>query len=436
MTNICLECIGDDFARAKAEKMARKLKCGLCKSVGNAITVADLADLIENDLREYYEHGEFVPHYSFDSDKPDYEQEGESLIDILQQELEIDFDPAKELAAVLIDRDPAYPPDGDEPFFASDQNYKLRWMTSWPYSNAWGQFSQRIKHEQRFFDAEARQILEQVLGAPGTKKVSELPILEIGPDARVSRVFRARRARTESDARRMLETPARELGPPPSERATAGRLNAAGISVFYGALSADTAAAEVRPSVGGVIVVGRFLLQRSLRLLDLTQIHAGFTGSVFNPEYADRAARLRFLKGFHRLIARPIQVDDEPLEYLPTQVVAEYVSNVLGLDGLLYASAQVGAIPPDRSDEDGYFRPSELDEAELHQHNVVLFRVATETPNLDGGKPAREGLSQLGSPNMPDLAFEDGSGEVWRITAISHEHERVYLRDPRDTEDF
>jgi hypothetical protein len=277
--------------------------------------------------------------------------------------------------------------------------------------------------------------LERILGAVGTNEVGELPILEIGPSTPITQVYRARRVRSEDEAHRIFENPRAELGPPPPEKATAGRMNPAGIAVFYGALSAETAAAEVRPSVGGTVVMGRFAPMRSLRLLNLTQIGAGFTGSIFNPVYEDRAARLRFLRGFHRLIARPIQIDDEPLEYLPTQAVAEYVANVLGLDGLLYASAQVGAVPPDRSDDDGYFRSTGLAPEGLHQHNVVLFRVTTVS-GLSGQGSQHGQAAQTASHVARDLAFQVGSAEVWRITAISHEHERVYLGDPRATDDF
>ena len=52
---------------------------------------------------------------------------------------------------------------------------------------------------------------------------------------------------------------------------------------------------------------------------------------------------MRFLEEFHRRISRPVLPSDEALEYLPTQAIAAYVAGVMGLDGVIYASTQVGA---------------------------------------------------------------------------------------------
>jgi hypothetical protein len=66
--------------------------------------------------------------------------------------------------------------------------------------------------------------------------------------------------------------PDRHLGSPPSGAAAAGRMNARGISVFYGANDPRVALAEVRPPVGSRVAVARFEIIRPLRLLDLTAL--------------------------------------------------------------------------------------------------------------------------------------------------------------------
>src|SRR3954470_5589142 len=78
----------------------------------------------------------------------------------------------------------------------------------------------------------------------------------------------------DADTVRAMERPDLEVGPPPPARAMAGRMNARGISVFYGALEAATAVAEVRPPVGSKVLVVRFEILRPVRLLDVEALRA------------------------------------------------------------------------------------------------------------------------------------------------------------------
>jgi hypothetical protein len=221
-------------------------------------------------------------------------------------------------------------------------------------------------------------------------------------------------------------------------------MNAAGIPVFYGALAADTAIAEVRPSVGGLVIVGRFSVSRPQRLLDFTRMGAGYSGSIFDAAYTERATRLRFLKQFHSLIARPVQPDDEPLAYLPTQAVAEYVANVLGFDGMLYASAQIGAAPDDDESEVDYIPEPTIGEA--GRCNVALFGPAGAV-DVEGPEPsvidesdANIALVDPSRPKSrrtgPGLTYEAGSATCQRVAAITYEHRRHFIFDPDEPSDF
>lgn len=144
--------------------------------------------------------------------------------------------------------------------------------------------------------------------------------------------------------------------------ARAGQMNAQGISVFYGATKADAAIAEVRPLVGSRVVVARLDITRQLRLLDLTAVNnVHEEGSIFDPSVKERLHRAEFLRSLGARMARPVMPDDEGIDYLPTQAVADFLAtaNDPRLDGIIFPSVQV---------EDGY--------------NVVLFhesaRVAEE----------------------------------------------------------
>jgi hypothetical protein len=104
-------------------------------------------------------------------------------------------------------------------------------------------------------------------------------------------------------------------------------MNARGISVFYGATSADTAVAEVRPPVGSHVVVGQFTISRPLRLLDLNalaEIVPGKVRSYFDPTTTDVVARHDFLRSLCNQLVMPVMPEFEDDGYLITQLVADF----------------------------------------------------------------------------------------------------------------
>jgi hypothetical protein len=231
-------------------------------------------------------------------------------------------------------------------------------------------------------------------------------IVTITPGAELGRIFRARVAQSEAEASALLKEPAARIGPPPPSEARAGRMNPAGISVFYGAFKEHVAVAEVRPSIGAHVVVGAFLAVRDLRVLDLTFLARAYhQESMFSPRFQQVMDRIAFLEEFHRRVSRPIQPHEELLEYLPTQAIAEYVSNVMKLDGLIYQSVQVSETGKLSAD----FAPERC--------NVVLFRPSTPSLPEPSGSPHATGA----------LKFEEGSAHVVLATSIQITYERVEL---------
>jgi len=380
MCDICLDCIGDTHLKEQLKESAAQIECTYCGEESLGISIEELARTVDGPLRDYCQIGEEETHYSADSDKASYEQAGENLNYILQEEIEIDEPAATALESKLMDMDDYRPQDGEESFYEDNCNYHRRELSSWVYQDKWREYSHRIKHKRRFFDEDAKQLLAEIIGAPGTTAALELPCFLIGPQDPITLLHRARRASGEGKTLEIKNDAVKQLGPPPSGSASAGRMNAQGISVFYAALSKETALAEIRPSVGGVVAVASFSIDRQLRLLDLSRLGEVPYGSIFDPEYDDRVSRLSFLEGFHHLIARPIQPNHEPLEYLPTQAVAEYVVNILDFDGILYASSQSGAVPRpgESSHSNGSYYPSTLSSEELKLYNVVLLGSAAE----------------------------------------------------------
>ncbi|MCT8003787.1 RES family NAD+ phosphorylase [Sphingomonas sanguinis] len=138
----------------------------------------------------------------------------------------------------------------------------------------------------------------------------------------------------------------KQIGPLPPGQGNGGRLNAPGISAFYGAVDVTTCIAEIRPPVGAHVVVARFDVLRSLRLLDCEALdRLSVNASPFDPDFVAKRDAAYFLRTFSDQIARPVLPGDEVQGYVATQVVAEYLAEriVPAIDGILYKSTQRGS---------------------------------------------------------------------------------------------
>jgi RES domain-containing protein len=212
----------------------------------------------------------------------------------------------------------------------------------------WDFFEQRVKHETRLLlrprdGARAASAAEKnyafiesllFLSEERAGLIRELP--------RGTKLYRARSERDAIEFERTArERPARELGPAPSERASAGRMNAQGVPMFYVALDAETACAEVAShSPYDEAVVGRFIVQQKLRVLDLTTVPE--PRSMFDETPRDDIdERLNSLSVYRDRITRPVILDgSHPVDYAPTQVITDAFRYwpEQPLDGIMYPS--------------------------------------------------------------------------------------------------
>lgn len=133
------------------------------------------------------------------------------------------------------------------------------------------------------------------------------------------------RARAHDPSKRLRA--ADELGAPPSEQAGNNRMSGAGISMFYGAETAKTAIAEIRFSRKEAVTVGSWRPTRELVYLDL--LAARPIPSIFDMTARSDRPWLRFLAEFADDLAQPIDQYISPIEYIPTQIITEYVRDHL-----------------------------------------------------------------------------------------------------------
>jgi hypothetical protein len=301
---------------------------------------------------------------------------GDPLSYYLGEYLEIDDSIAEELAEEL-DRQEDY--DRYDPCSQAFYDGTILYRRGDPrhyaqnLSGDWQRFEENLKHNRRFFDPEALVLLDRLTGGRQELLEGGLAIVTIGPWAESQPLFRGRCADSKEEAASFLKDPMRHIGPPPKEKARASRMTPHGVPVFYGALSKVTAVAELRPAVGAYVVVAEFRPTREVVLLDLVNIHRYSVGSPFADDYQFQIGRKEFLGCLHQLIVRPVVPNAEHLEYLPTQAFADYVANVLKLDGIVYGSTQVGALP----------KPWDDDPVDRAKCNVVILNVTRDPMPLE-----------------------------------------------------
>ena len=164
---------------------------------------------------------------------------------------------------------------------------------------------------------------------------------------------------------------------------------------------------------------GKFKVIKKLKILDLSK--AGYeTLHIFHPNFEEEAARKKFLRKFQSLISKPIHPADEPLEYIPTQAISEYVYNTLNLDGILYGSTQLQAVPPyDDYDNYIFFPPSNV--KELKNYNIVLFSRAALVEGADCE-------DEIKNRQLPSLTIDSKNVRIFRIDIVNYVTKKMKLK--------
>lgn len=122
------------------------------------------------------------------------------------------------------------------------------------------------------------------------------------------------------------------IGAPPPQIASAGRLNRPGVSFFYCATNDATAIAEVRPHPGDHVSVGEFRLKRKIQIFDLTGT-LQLLNFYKSDKELDSYQGLVTLSSYMNLTIPPSARN----HYSITQLIADCVRQ-LGFDGLLFNS--------------------------------------------------------------------------------------------------
>ncbi|TCL59712.1 RES domain-containing protein [Hydrogenispora ethanolica] len=126
-----------------------------------------------------------------------------------------------------------------------------------------------------------------------------------------------------------------EMGAPPSDKATAGRANSAGISCLYLADTAVTAINEIRAGIYDYVAVGKFILKQDIEVIDLT--HVDQISPFWGSDKKFHAVNKKHLQKISHDIAKPMRRHDSLLDYLPTQYISDFIKSC-GFAGIEYQS--------------------------------------------------------------------------------------------------
>lgn len=344
---LCADCVGDSYLAKRIQERGIAATCSFCNEEASCAEIDVVCRWLDDVLRENYQSGHEEPDYWSESDSIRYVTVGESLESIVHEATGADGPVVEALCELLISTDNPDVGSGEDWFYAVDQLYEFSEFGDFEHRYSWEYVRHRIMHERRFFDSEARRTLSEILAGIErirTRRGSGL-IRMIGSGRCNSMIYRSRRANSADERKRILSSPETELGAPPHDKAGAGRMNAEGIPVFYGALAERTAVDELRLAIGENALVAGFRVTRPLRVIDLTRL-AQIEEALyhFDPDFRSKLSRLSFLRGFGREISIPVLPALARVDYLPTQAVAEYLfyETGLNLDGIVYASAQRG----------------------------------------------------------------------------------------------
>jgi hypothetical protein len=348
---LCTKCITANGFAKWIRTNGQRGQCDFDDTHGNrgrVVAVKAFAAHVDEFFRENYQLGREEPYFTEDSDNVHYRQRGSSLLEILGDELCSD---GNEVVEAIIENLPDVSwhdiSQGAEAFYddtapyesiatveAEERANQQEYWYERRFVYQWEEFCEKVQYERRFF--KIKELLDKLFGKPTEYEGGPInPVYALKAD---QRIFRARILDDEFTGDVLSRNSETHLGAPPRDRAPAGRMNVEFIPALYGAFSKDTAVAEIRPGIGDEIAIGEFVLQRDLRVFDFTAFSRA-PREKWNEVYSH--TRYDFIKQMEDQIGRRVLPFEKQRQYIPTQIVAEYLKEYFGCEAVIYSSSMI-----------------------------------------------------------------------------------------------
>ncbi|UNL87487.1 RES domain-containing protein [Priestia koreensis] len=352
--NCCYKCFDEIEIQEFIKSISEIGDCDFCGNENIDICKAEeLGMFIRKGFSRAYEHVEGFSGAMWDSEEGKYiggmgEEAGESVFDILYwtemifSELH-DSDSAATLLEHLIDE--SGPTDREKihgdydplvdiysPSFVTINDLYKSEVTEEFY--AWKKFKHTCKYYNRYFDLGNENSSRMNL-LNSLKRIFELKSETIDKNQKLFRARKIEQTLIESENINWYK----ELGPAPAKYAANNRMSPSGISYTYLADNVQTTIQEIRAENEDKIILGEFRTKHELRILDLSKKVIIPKLSIFNEEYSHNDNWLEdFILDFTEEISIPISNKEKDIEYIATQVLAEFIRK-LEFDGIKFESS-------------------------------------------------------------------------------------------------
>ena len=338
---VCQACLTDQFLAETVREASEDVSCNYCDST-RAAHISVLIDEIMEAIRENFDDpADELPYDSREGGWQGTVYDNDEIFDQLDHWTDR-HDLVTDVAAALSGREWCR-----KDYFGLDKFEVLNF--------GWERFKQQVIHRTRYLFTTARTDSQyddrgSIKPARMLKRLGQL-FVEYGMFRTISAGTEFVRARVTNRSNR--PSTAKELGTPDEKSARfSNRMSPAGVPMFYAALSKNTAIAEAFDSTSGnlneyAISLATFRTSRSLVLLDFVELPS--RPSCFDREKRNTIEIVRFLWNLRDDLTKPIDKDGrEHIEYVPTQVITEYVRHQLKygdqrkarIDGIIYPSTK------------------------------------------------------------------------------------------------
>lgn len=338
---ICENCFDSDVINEHIIKVGRKFRADfMCKECENRsryrVDKNILADDVRSAIKRHFSND--VQHGLYTSALMMAKDEGDDVSDIFDSYnlmgistdlFGIDYD--EKFYKLILDD-----PDYDSLFTGSE--YDEGWMNigrDWDGSSyielKWDDFCENVKHKARFFDHAQFDRKAELSKLDETFHTLSITVSAI--------LYRARNANKDETRDKIIANPALELGIAPPIRAGHNRFSPSGIPYVYLSEDDETIIKEIRANIGDRVGIARFRID-NLNLVDLRKITLDtISKDLFNEKCtAQLKCSANTILDFLIDITKPINKEDNHLEYIPTQIVSEYIWS-LGYDGFIFDSS-------------------------------------------------------------------------------------------------
>lgn len=254
-----------------------------------------------------------------------------SLKDICAELFDIDYD-NNEFYTLLRDNET----DGvsefdDDPEDECWLNMGCYWEGSDNIGLEWKGFCHNVKYTARFFDHSRYSRSDELRKLQKTfNSLSRMTSISL---------YRARLVDSAKTLEEIQKDPEAELGIAPHNRAGHNRFSPYGIPYIYLSENISTCLQEIRVKEHDDVAIGKFSIN-SLKLVDLrdktlNEIIKNPFSESYTPEFS---CSFKYIKEFIRDITQEVKDEDKKIDYIPTQLVSEYIWS-LGYDGIIYDSS-------------------------------------------------------------------------------------------------